>query len=235
MIASDVDALRLAAALYSEKIGDRHAGNPTLPPILLIEGMSRLQIFRLTGDKTELRKATEALKRAYDDSPELSLGAAEMAIALGLAYEVQGDLRRARDMGDVAVRTSAYHVLTQSSTRDAMAAVRGGAGYALLIARWCLRDGDPLAAWQAVETGRGLVLHAATVTASVPELLEKVGHADLAAEWRAATRDTSFDARPEADDWRRGTPQLPPASAACPVRAARRSRPFRATLRRCGT
>ena len=56
---------------------------------------------------------------------------------------------------------------------------------ALSVARTALGAGDRAGAWSALETGRGLVLHAATVAASVPELLRRADAADLADRWNA--------------------------------------------------
>jgi hypothetical protein len=206
---ADVPMLRRAARLYVDRIGDPNFEKPGALVSLTARGAALAGISGLTRDLDDIRTAIEAMTWAFDRLPVLSIGMAEMAIMLGTVYGLAGDSRRAREIGDAALRGRAWHVLTQSSTEDATASVRQGATIALMIAQWCLRDGDPLAAWQALETGRGLVLHAATVTATIPELLDAAGRDDLAREWRTATQDTPFDARWIADDWRLGTPELP--------------------------
>src|SRR5258708_4336633 len=54
---------------------------------------------------------------------------------------------------------------------------------ALTLAEWCVADGRIGSAVEALELGRALVLHAATVAADVPALLREAGSAGLAAEW----------------------------------------------------
>jgi len=61
-----------------------------------------------------------------------------------------------------------------------MTAARPSAIDALQVARACLRSDDPDGACLALETGRGLVLHAATVAATVPQLLRRGGEDGLA-------------------------------------------------------
>ncbi|WP_344337384.1 CHAT domain-containing protein, partial [Kitasatospora putterlickiae] len=74
----------------------------------------------------------------------------------------------------------------------ALALAREAAACALTIARWCLvdgteagEDGEPYlrTAVEALELGRGLVLHASTATTDVPDLLRTAGHPDLADAW----------------------------------------------------
>ena len=81
-------------------------------------------------------------------------------------------------------------VLLQSGAGDAVRTARGASADAAVLARWCLDDGDPARAAQAVELGRGLALHTAVSTARVPDLLRAAGHAALAGEWDDAAAAT---------------------------------------------
>ncbi|MFF9123952.1 CHAT domain-containing protein [Streptomyces sp. NPDC014889] len=122
--------------------------------------------------------------------PEHRLYAAT-GLALGRAYRTRGELRRddratGRRTGLDALRGHAWAALLQSGTEHAaQAAVQATSG-ALEVAGWCLRDNALEEAVQALDACRGLVLHAATTSRTVPERLIAAGHAALADEWRAA-------------------------------------------------
>ncbi|MFI1098887.1 CHAT domain-containing protein [Streptomyces melanogenes] len=113
---------------------------------------------------------------------------AQAALALGRAYRTRGrtgDRAAGRRYGLDALRGHAWAALLQSGTADAAEAARTATAMSLEVAAWCLADGVPAEAVQALDSCRGLVLHAATTASSVPELLEDGGHDALAREWRA--------------------------------------------------
>ncbi|MFF8815437.1 CHAT domain-containing protein [Streptomyces pactum] len=120
-----------------------------------------------------------------------------LGTGLAWAYRLRGDrrrdpvaarrdLRKARRAGLRALTGVTWSVLLQSGTPHAAQAGREAAEHALDLARWCLADGVYDEAVRALDAGRGLLLHAATVSATVPETLTALGHTDLAQEWRAA-------------------------------------------------
>ncbi|MET8683787.1 CHAT domain-containing protein [Streptomyces sp. NPDC004732] len=121
---------------------------------------------------------------------------ASTGLALARAYRSRGDRRHddrtaARRTGLDALRGHAWAALLQSGTdQAAQAAIEATAG-AREVAAWCLRDNAPDEAVRALDACRGLVLHAATTSRTVPERLAAAGRGDLADEWRAA------GARPE--------------------------------------
>ncbi|MFD0149956.1 CHAT domain-containing protein [Streptomyces sp. NPDC055721] len=96
---------------------------------------------------------------------------------------VPDDARAAREAGIAALREAASVVLLQAAAEPALQMARTASDRALQIARWCLADGDLRGALEALELGRGQVLHAATTTSDLPALLREAGRADLAAEW----------------------------------------------------
>ncbi|MER7083772.1 hypothetical protein ABT308_36915, partial [Saccharopolyspora kobensis] len=110
--------------------------------------------------------------------------AANLTILAG-NYEERGDLRRAIETGLEALRTRARGVLLQSSPQRAMSVASAAAGSAVVAAHRCLRADDLESAVQALELGRGMVLHAATSAATMPDLLRDSGHPDLAERWSA--------------------------------------------------
>ncbi|MEU3447320.1 CHAT domain-containing protein [Streptomyces thermolilacinus] len=128
---------------------------------------------------------------------------------LARAYRVRGDARRfdrraarlnheaSRRTGLDGVRTGARGVLLQSGTAHAAASGRQAGAHAQEVARWCLADGAYEDAVRALDAGRGLVLHAATVAVTVPDMLEGLGEHGLAEEWRG-TAGGGFGAGPAA-------------------------------------
>ncbi|MEU5524075.1 CHAT domain-containing protein [Streptomyces sp. NPDC047860] len=155
------------------------------------------------GDPAEARhhrnQGIAWLKRAFRlaRGPEHPRWAA-MGMVLAWAYRMRGDrsapdahvARRnhdeARRVGSEAVRGIVWNVLLQSGTTHAAEAARLAGEYALDVARWCIADGAYDDAVRALDAGRGLVLHAATVATTVPDLLVGLGHPVLAREWRTA-------------------------------------------------
>ncbi|MFJ4468890.1 CHAT domain-containing protein [Streptomyces sp. NPDC089424] len=112
-------------------------------------------------------------------------------LALGRAYRTRGELRRddkglGRRTGLDALRGHAWAALLQSGTEHAAQAVAMATTTALEVAGWCLRDNALDEAVQALDACRGLLLHAATTSRTVPERLAAAGHDALAEEWRAA-------------------------------------------------
>ncbi|MEV6851130.1 CHAT domain-containing protein [Actinoplanes sp. NPDC051411] len=129
-------------------------------------------------------------------------GAAEIGLALASALAVAGD-PAAVETGLAALRARAWQVLLQSGTQNAMTAAQRSATDAVQVARAALRFGDRRGAWLALETGRGLVLHAATVASTVPELLREADAADLAEQWSADPLDA------DGAGWRTAAPAMP--------------------------
>ncbi|WP_432119434.1 CHAT domain-containing protein [Streptomyces sp. bgisy032] len=118
-------------------------------------------------------------------------------MTLARAYRLRGDHARdararrlnhdaARRAGLECLRAAAWSSLLQSGTAHAAETARTAGAQALDVARWCLADGAHADAVRALDAGRGLVLHAATVATTVPEMLRDLGRPELAREWRAA-------------------------------------------------
>ncbi|MEV5866471.1 CHAT domain-containing protein [Streptomyces tendae] len=145
-----------------------------------------------TARARHLAQGITLLKSAFDATggPEHRLHAAA-GLALGRAYRARGELRRddkgtGRRTGLDALRGLAWAALLQSGTEHAAQAVKQATSTALEVAGWCLRDHALDEAVQALDACRGLLLHAATTSRTVPERLVAAGHDALAKEWRAA-------------------------------------------------
>ncbi|MEV7628712.1 CHAT domain-containing protein [Actinoplanes sp. NPDC089786] len=102
------------------------------------------------------------------------------------ALHLAGETAAAAASGLAALRAFGDDVLLQTGTAHAVESARRAAGFARRIADRCLAAGRPEPAFTALELGRGLVLHSAMTTASVPARLRAAGHGELAAEWESA-------------------------------------------------
>ncbi|MEU3050011.1 CHAT domain-containing protein [Streptomyces sp. NPDC006984] len=110
-----------------------------------------------------------------------------LAKALRLRGEqAQGDRAAGRRVAAEALRATAYAVLLQSGTADAASAATEATDAARTVARWCLADGFPAEAVTALDSCRGLVLHAATTARTVDRRLSEAGHDALADRWSQA-------------------------------------------------
>jgi hypothetical protein len=158
--------------------------------------------YDLTGDPADIKLAIGSYERSRDALGRVPGHPVRCLILIGLArcYRVSGDLAAARQTGLTALRERGQDVLLQTGTTR-------GLGYAGLAAResaevagWCLADGELDAAVAALELGRSLVLHVATVVTSVADLLDDAGQAELAARWRASPAANPHDER-EQQPW----------------------------------
>jgi tetratricopeptide (TPR) repeat protein len=151
---------------------------------LLDEGITRLE---------QLRDRIEATNRLWFNIGQI-LGPAYRMRAEGAGRARRDDRANARGAILSALRGFAWSVLLQSGTEHATEAVGRASEVALQAAAWCLTDNEPAEAVTALDSCRGLMLHAATTSRSVAERLAAVGEEELAAEWRAATGAREGDA-----------------------------------------
>ena len=165
---------------------DEIAGDPSVPSPDRIALTTLAAMVRLPDDT---RTAIEGLERVRS---ELLPGeaahplAAQVHSTLATAYRAEGRVAEAVESGLRALRAYGNDVLLQSGTAHALDAARHAAALALQLAEWCLADEWIEPAIEALELGRGLVLHSAVAGASVLDLLRAAGHAALAEEWAAA-------------------------------------------------
>jgi hypothetical protein len=160
------------------------------PRMFNAHGSALLTRYHLTRDPRDLSHAIDRLEEARR-AVEQELGspyAATVLQSLASAYRTRGDaargdVDRAVTLGLDALREHAGDVLLQDDDENALRAARTVTSDAGEMARWFLRRGRTGAAIEALEFGRGTVLHAATSGAGLARALEDAGHADLAAEW----------------------------------------------------
>lgn len=117
-----------------------------------------------------LRDATELLDGMADSCWNLaSLGYGTAAISVGFD----------------TLRVRARHVLLQTTGEHAAHQAADAAARGQRVALRCAASGEVGGAVEAVEWGRGLVLHSATFTAGIAARLRAAGHAELAAEFES--------------------------------------------------
>ncbi len=115
---------------------------------------------------------------------------------LGESYHARGDRARrdhvrAVEAGLDGLRARMQDVLVQTTAAHALSTALRAEGEAVAVARWCLDAGDVPAAAHALELGRTMVLHSATVEADTAALLREAGHPELAERWAAQPGEDS--------------------------------------------
>ncbi|AYV31586.1 CHAT domain protein [Streptomyces sp. ADI95-16] len=158
-------------------------------------GLGRLLLtrFRRTRDRADLDRAVGLLRDARTavlsrpGDPFTVLLTRALAEALRAHGPEDPDHRaQSREVAKSVLAAHGRAVLLQTGTETALDSARAAGSDMMRLVEWCLRDGRTEEALEALELGRGLVLNAATVAASVPELLEREGRPELAEAWRRA-------------------------------------------------
>ncbi|MCG5467026.1 CHAT domain-containing protein [Micromonospora sp. MED01] len=117
---------------------------------------------------------------------------APTATALGIAYRLAGRRAEGRAWGQRALRGHAWSVLLQAGTADAATAARDASTDAVEVARWCIVDGDHAGAAAALDSGRCLMLYAATVAMDIPSRLRGLDRHDLLHRWKRDPEDADL-------------------------------------------
>nr|WP_221381704.1 CHAT domain-containing protein [Actinoplanes polyasparticus] len=184
---TDPDRIAQAIATMREALAGLGPGHPR-------------RAFHLTGLALALWRQSEVSNRVdgLHEAERLLVEAESRSggprnLHSGWIAEMLADIRYrlgARSGGHVgavdAMRTHLWHVLAQPDLRSAATAARHASQSAADIARKCLVAHDPAEAVRALDSGRGLALHAATEARNLADRLARAGHDDLAARWRAA-------------------------------------------------
>ncbi|MFI8242287.1 CHAT domain-containing protein [Streptomyces sp. NPDC085866] len=160
--------------------------------------------YALTRDPAVLDTLIDELEQVRDGVREgrAPRVAAESLWFLAEAYRERGV--RNDDVQDIAALEAAKEALTalaadvllQDGAEHGLLAARAGASRGVRAALWAASQGRLHDAVAALELGRALVLHAASTSSAVPELLDAGGHHALAEAWRAADPAEG----PDADD-----------------------------------
>ncbi|MDX3131587.1 CHAT domain-containing protein [Streptomyces europaeiscabiei] len=195
-----------------------------------------------TGRREDLEESVAVLREAWvvlNASPGDPFAIA-LIRTIALAHRAFGPQdgehrRRSRETARSALTAYGRSVLLQSGADHGLEAARAIAPDMLRLVRWSLADGLPESAFEALELGRGLVLNAATMNVTVPDLLRNAGRHALADAWvRAATDGSRLSDVP--DDLRRRVLEALAGNAAEKrLLSAPGPAPLGRTLRRLGT
>ncbi|MFE3945720.1 CHAT domain-containing protein [Streptomyces sp. NPDC059118] len=150
--------------------------------------------YALTRDPAVLDTLIGELERVRDAvregrAPRI---AAEALWRLAEAYRERGvrdqDVQDIRALGaaEEALSALAADVLLQAGAEHGLLTARSGANRGVQAALWAASQGRLHEAVAVLELGRALVLHAASTSSAVPELLDADGHHELADAWREA-------------------------------------------------
>ncbi|MET7806634.1 CHAT domain-containing protein [Micromonospora chersina] len=153
---------------------------------LYIAAKAELAQATAIGDRPAAARAARHLEVATAES-----GGPENMLWTNLVRDHAQALRRAGDpdrartrhLGLAALQGHARRVLLQAGTDHAMDTAREAAADATMVVRWCLQDQADDDLVTALDAGRGLVLHAATTSRTVADLLREAGQPRLAEEW----------------------------------------------------
>ncbi|TCO59428.1 extracellular solute-binding protein [Actinocrispum wychmicini] len=160
---------------------------------LCLQGVALGLIWRseVAGTTDGLDEATQLLERARDllDGPHHQhwVGINEMLAEVRRRNE---DPRESEQIGLTTQRGYAWRVLLQSDAAGARIAIRNAAQGAVDHARHYVRADDAANALRVLDTGRGLMLFAASELSRIPARLDAAGRPDLLRRWAAEGRAT---------------------------------------------
>jgi CHAT domain len=189
LAAREATVIREAIAELSRarhQLGPGYGERPRFTGML---GLVATSLYQLTGSQADLRDAASRLEEAHaelDRQPGHPRHGDVLSALARLRHD-SGDDEQAIEAGLALLRVRVRDVLLQTGTPRGLASARVAAADGVQVARWCLDAGLPARAAEALELGRGLVLHSATSVAELPELLVARGRDDLAREWREQT------------------------------------------------
>ncbi|HET7012828.1 MAG TPA: CHAT domain-containing protein [Streptosporangiaceae bacterium] len=148
--------------------------------------------FLRTGDQLDLDNGIAALEAARDELGASATGLGAVSLfQLAESYRLRNDPGRddpgrAVETGLLALSERTAEVLLQSDAERGLRAARDSALLVTRLVSWCLEDGRPAQAIQALEQGRALVLQATALAPDIPGLLRSADRGDLAESWTKA-------------------------------------------------
>ncbi|MEU5031338.1 CHAT domain-containing protein [Streptomyces milbemycinicus] len=152
--------------------------------------------YTLTRDLPDLDPLIAELRRVCDDirQGQRPRFAAKAQWMLAEAYRARwhhtqdpADQASAAATAKEALNTLAADVLLQLGAEHGLLTARAGAARSVMAATWAASQNQAEEAVAALELGRALVLHAASTSRTVPELLDARGQRELAEAWRKSS------------------------------------------------
>ncbi|WP_026116958.1 CHAT domain-containing protein [Nocardiopsis valliformis] len=172
-------------------------------------GLATQTLYERDRDPMNLTRAIQSMEKSREQFPLSHPTAHQQRRSLARMYWKRAgswgrdDRERARAAGAESLRAAAYQVFLQPTVSQALERAREAAGFAAVLAHWHTVDGEVRGAVEALELGRGLILHATTSVLSLAELLESAGKDALAYRWREYSRSRAGgtgDHAPEVPD-----------------------------------
>lgn len=181
---TDLARIDQGIAQFQAALEGTPAGHPQRAFCLLSVALARFRRSEVTGKPEELADAGGLLEEAgrLMGGPEHPLWTLVHDM-LAAVRQRTGDYALVPETGITAQRGYAWRVLLEADPAGAQLAIEDAARDALDHARRSITVGDPADALRALDTGRGLMLFAATEAHRIPARLEAAGHADLARQW----------------------------------------------------
>ena len=189
MAGTDLAVLREATARLAGIADRAQVGHPVRLMAGGLAGFGELQVAqRDPADRTSAaRSATWFEELAAASSPDHPLWALiALSLAEGRRRAGYPDRARTRELGMSALRAHGRRVLLQAVTEHAIESARAASADAHKVAGWCLEDGAYDEAVAVLDAGRGLALRSATASHEMADRLARMGHDDLAEEWRSS-------------------------------------------------
>lgn len=195
LASADVGVRGMRAALTSDPAPLQ--GDITSPPNASLDelwstALSLSTRYNLSQDPADLDRAIEelALFRERVREGERARFAPDALWHLAELHRIRWARRSLEDQAAATasamdgLHALAADVVLQLGSEHGLLAARSGASRGVLAATWAASNAQVEEAVAALELGRALVLHTASVSASVPELLKARGHHEIAEAWR---------------------------------------------------
>jgi hypothetical protein len=192
----DIGIVEDGIGYYRQAVATSGPGHPQRAFRLVGLALALMRHNELTNDLSDLRAAMDVLEEARQAAG--GPGHPSWLPINELLSQVRQRLgdRAPQETALDGLRGIAWKVLLQDDTAAARAAAEDGADSTVSVAWESLKYADPADAVQALDSGRALMLFAATEFRDVGPRLVGAGRSDLAERWRRAEESGERDRMP---------------------------------------